>query len=200
MSLASTTIVPVGVDSQNSAIDELLERIARGDRHAFAQLYRLTAPRLFGLVKRVLRDSAQSEEVGQEVFLEIWQTASRFQRGKGRGLTWIFTMAHRRAIDRVRASQSSRDRDLRIGIRDRETEHDSVAEKVDLIFEGMRMREAMTHLSPVQRQAIELTYFGGYTQSELASALGIPISTAKTRMRDGLLKLRQVFAAVEFGL
>ena len=105
------------VESTSSPIDALLSRVGGGDRHAFDQLYGLTAPRLFGLIRRVVRDAAQSEEVGQEVFLEIWETAARFDPAKGRGIGWIFTMAHRRAVDRVRASQSSRDRDLRIDVR-----------------------------------------------------------------------------------
>ncbi|MDP9026254.1 MAG: ECF RNA polymerase sigma factor SigK [Actinomycetota bacterium] len=187
-------VAAASADPDTSSVDELLERVATGDHLAFAQLYRQTSARLFGLVKQVLRDPAQSEEVGQEVFLEIWQTASGFQRAKGRGITWIFTMAHRRAIDRVRASQASRDRDLRIGIRDRDREHDSVVEKVELMVESERVRLALAELSEVQRQAIELAYFGGYTQSELAAYLGVPLSTAKTRMRDGLLNLRRALA------
>ena len=187
------TAGPTGaVELRASPIDELLERVATGDRLAFEQLYRSTAPRMFGLIRQILRDPSQSEEVSQEVFLEIWQTASRFQSAKGRGISWIFTLAHRRAVDRVRSSQSSRDRDYRIGIRDRETEHDSVAEQIDTIFESARMRAALELLTAVQRQAIELAYFGGHTQSEMAVILGVPLSTAKTRMRDGLLRLRKV--------
>jgi RNA polymerase sigma-70 factor (ECF subfamily) len=175
-------------------LDGLLERVGAGDRSAFDQLYRLTAARVFGLIRQILRDSAQSEEVGQEVYLEAWQTASRYDRTKGRAQTWLFTMAHRRAIDRVRASQSSRDRDLRIGIRDRETDHDSVAERVEVILESARVRVALAALSAVQRQAIELAYFAGHTQTEIAELLGVPVSTAKTRMRDGLIRLRRELA------
>lgn len=186
------TTQPIGVaDPDATPIDELIERVAAGDRVAFEQLYRSTSPRLFGLIRQILRDPSQSEEVSQEVFLEIWQTASRFQRSKGRGLSWIFTLAHRRAIDRVRSSQSSRDRDYRIGMRDRDTEHDSVAEQIDTIFESARMRAAFELLTAVQRQAIELAYFGGHTQTEMAAILGVPLSTAKTRMRDGMLRLRK---------
>ena len=186
------TALPIDTaELRASPIDELIERVATGDRVAFDELYRTTAPRLLGLIRQILRDPSQSEEVSQEVFLEIWQTASRFQRTKGRGLSWIFTLAHRRAIDRVRSSQSSRDRDYRIGMRDRETEHDSVAERIETIFESARMRAALELLTAVQRQAIELAYFGGHTQSEMAAILGVPLSTAKTRMRDGLLRLRK---------
>src|SRR5690348_4766355 len=98
--------------------EDLLQRVATGDREAFAQLYDRTAPRVFGLVKRLLRDHSQSEEVTQEVFLEIWQTATRYDTSKGGAIAWMLTMTHRRAVDRVRASQASRNRDTRIGIRD----------------------------------------------------------------------------------
>ena len=98
--------------------ETLLERVAVGDKSAFSDLYDQFAPRVLGLIKRLLIDHAQSEEVAQEVFLEIWQSASRFDAKKGGASTWILTMAHRRAVDRIRASQSSRDRDTKIGIRD----------------------------------------------------------------------------------
>lgn len=177
--------------------DDLLQRVGFGDRRAFEQLYALTSPRLFGLVRRVLRDPSQSEEVSQEVYLEVWQTASRYDRSKGRCLTWMFTMAHRRAVDRVRASQSSRDRDLRIGMRDQDSPRDTVAEQVEVSVEGARMRRAIATLSLVQRQAIELSYFSGYTQGEVAEMRGTPVGTVKTRVRDGLIKLRTLLADSE---
>jgi RNA polymerase sigma-70 factor (ECF subfamily) len=142
------------------------------------------------LIRRVLVDHAQSEEVAQEVFLEIWQTAPRFDSTKGAAMTWIMTMAHRRAIDRIRSSQSGRDRDIAIGIRDLGTPYDEVAETVETSVEHERVQAAMAQLSDLQRQAVSLTYYGGLTQTEVAEALSVPLGTVKTRIRDGMLRLR----------
>ena len=170
--------------------EDLLQRVATGDREAFARLYDRTAPRVFGLVKRLLRDHSQSEEVTQEVFLEIWQTATRYDTSKGGAIAWMLTMTHRRAVDRVRASQASRNRDTRIGIRDFPTDFDSVAENVEVRIESERVKEAMMRLTELQRQAVQLAYFGGYSHSEVAAMLSVPIGTVKTRLRDGMIRLR----------
>jgi len=173
-----------------SSPEQLLERVAEGDRDAFAQLYDQTAPRVLGLIKRLLKDHSQSEEVTQEVFLEIWQTATRFDHNKGGAASWMLTMAHRRAVDRVRASQSSRDRDTKIGIRDFETDYDSVTEQVEIRIEHERVERALGRLTELQRQAVTLAYYGGYTHSEVSSMLHVPIGTVKTRLRDGMIRLR----------
>jgi RNA polymerase sigma-70 factor (ECF subfamily) len=170
--------------------EDLLGRIARGDRIAFADLYDRTAPRVFGLVKRLLRDHSQSEEVTQEIFLEIWQTASRYESSKGGALSWMLTMTHRRTVDRIRASQASRDRDVRVGIRDFAPAFDSVAERVEVQLESERVKNAMTRLTELQRQAVTLAYFGGYSHSEVSAMLKVPIGTVKTRLRDGMIRLR----------
>jgi RNA polymerase sigma-70 factor, ECF subfamily len=170
--------------------DELLAKVAKGDQRAFAALYDLVAPRVLGLTTRVLRDRAQSEEVTQEVFLEIWQNAPRFDVTKGTATTWIMTMTHRRAVDRVRAAQSSRDRDTKVGIRDYLVDYDSVAETVETTVETERVKKAMARLTEYQRQAVILAYYGGYTHSEVAEMLHIPVGTIKTRLRDGLIRLR----------
>jgi RNA polymerase sigma-70 factor (ECF subfamily) len=170
--------------------EDLLARVARGDQSAFADLYDLLAPRALGLVTRVLRDRAQAEEVTQEVFLEVWQTAPRYDAGRGSAMTWVLTMAHRRAIDRIRSSQASRDRDAREGVRDYRPEIDSVAETVETTMEHERVTKAMARLTELQRQAVSLAYYGGYTHSEVAALLNIPLGTVKTRLRDGMIRLR----------
>lgn len=176
--------------SAGPSIDELVRRVAVGDQVAFSELYDGIAPRLLGLIKRVLIDHAQSEEVAQEVFLEIWQTATRFDRSKGSALSWMFTMAHRRAIDRVRSAQSGRDRDVKIGIRDTPAAYDSVSESVEVKMESERVKVAMASLTDLQRQAVTLAYYDGYTQTEVAEMLSIPLGTVKTRIRDGMIRLR----------
>jgi len=176
--------------SAGDLVADLLVRVAGGDQVAFAELYDLLSPRVFGLIVRVLVNRAQSEEVLQEVFLEIWQSAARFAPNKGQGRSWILTIAHRRAVDRVRASQSSAERDARVGLRDLDVAHDSVAEQVQLSIEGARVSRALALLPEAQREAIVLAYYGGYSQSEIATLMGTPLGTIKTRMRDGISRLR----------
>ncbi|TFD30723.1 sigma-70 family RNA polymerase sigma factor [Cryobacterium cryoconiti] len=170
--------------------EELLGRVAQGDEAAFGELYDRMAPRVLGLVRRLLVDPAQSEEVAQEIFLEIWQTATRYEAQRGGASTWILTMAHRRAVDRIRSSQASRDRDVKIGIRDLAVAYDEVSETVAVRIEHERVEKAMSRLTELQRQAISLAYYGGLSQSEVAERLQIPLGTVKTRLRDGLIRLR----------
>lgn len=177
--------------SDDDRATALLSSVAGGSQDAFSQLYDLISPRVFGLIRRILVDHAQAEEVAQEVFLEVWQTAPRFAPNKGGARGWILTMAHRRAVDRVRASQAGRDRDVRIGIRDQKVDYDSVSEDVEVRVEAERVDRAMGTLSDIQRQAISLAYHGGLSQSEVAEQLGIPLGTVKTRIRDGMIRLRE---------
>ncbi|GAA3644121.1 ECF RNA polymerase sigma factor SigK [Microbacterium awajiense] len=171
-------------------VGELLRRVADGDQTAFARVYDMLSARVFGLILRVLVDRSQSEEVLQEVFLEVWQSASRFAPNRGQGRSWILTIAHRRAVDRVRASQASTDRDVRAGVRELGAGPDGVAEQVELRIEGERVATALATLPDPQREALTLAYYGGYSQSEIAALVGAPLGTIKTRMRDGLSRLR----------
>lgn len=170
--------------------EELIRRIALGDEQAFEDLYDQVSPTVFGLVRRVVRNPAQSEEVTQEIFLEIWQNAARFDADRGKALSWILVIAHRRAVDRVRASQSSVDRDLREGIKEYKESYDDVAELVELRLESERVNRAMESLTDMQREAIRLAYYGGYTHREVADLLKVPVGTVKTRIRDGMIRLR----------
>jgi len=170
---------------------ELIVRSADGDQTAFAQLYDMLSARVFGLILRVLVNRAHSEEVLQEVFLEVWQSAASFAPNRGQGRSWVMTIAHRRAVDRVRSAQSSADRDERAGLRELHTPQDGVAEQVELRIESRRVARALEKLPDPQREALTLAYFGGYSQSEIAALVGSPLGTIKTRMRDGLTRLRQ---------
>lgn len=171
-------------------VGALLVRIAAGDQSAFAALYDMLSARAFGLILRVLVNRSQSEEVLQEVFLEVWQSAARFAPNKGQGRTWILTIAHRRAVDRVRASQASTERDVRVGMRDIGIAHDTVAEQVELGIAADQVATALGALPEAQRETLVLAYYGGYSQSEIAALVGSPLGTIKTRMRDGLTRLR----------
>jgi RNA polymerase sigma-70 factor (ECF subfamily) len=167
-----------------------LRQVAKGDEDAFAALYDETAPRVHGLVLRVLRNPSQSEEVTQEVYLEVWRGASRFDPRKGSAIGWLLTMAHRRAVDRVRSSQSATVRDDTWHARSRDVAFDTTAELATARIEARRVRSALDGLTQVQREAVSLAYLGGYTHTEVASLLDLPLGTAKTRIRDGLIRLR----------
>lgn len=182
--------VPDDGADPGDAVGALLVRCADGDRDAFAELYDLLSPRVFGLILRVLVDRAQSEEVLQEVFLEVWQSAAKFAPNKGQGRSWLLTIAHRRAIDRVRSAQAGSDRDIRAGFRDLVDTTDDVQERVELTIESERVVRALRRLPEVQREALVLAYYGGYSQSEIAAITGTALGTVKTRMRDGLTRLR----------
>jgi RNA polymerase sigma-70 factor (ECF subfamily) len=142
------------------------------------------------MVLRVVRDPAQSEEVTQEVFLEIWRTAGRYDPDRGSPLGWLLTIAHRKAVDRVRAAEASTRRDTTYHDRNKPVDHDTTAEAVHASLEARRVRGALQNLTEVQRQAVGLAYFGGYTHTEVATMLDLPVGTAKTRIRDGLIRLR----------
>ena len=197
--LMEMVIDGVDVPEDGSAGDlaaDLLVRVAGGDQQAFAELYDMLSSRVFGLILRVLVNHSQSEEVLQEVFLEVWQSAARFAPNKGQGRTWILTIAHRRAVDRVRASQASADRDVKAGIRDLGIAHDSVAEQVELSMAGEQVVAALGMLPEAQREALVLAYYGGYSQSEIAVLSKTPLGTIKTRMRDGLTRLRSEMGVI----
>lgn len=169
---------------------ELLRSSARGDESAFAALYDATSARVYGLVLRLVRDPAQSEEVTQEVYLDVWRTASRFDAQRGSALSWLLTIAHRKAVDRVRSAEASRGRDTSYHQQNQSVEHDSTADAAHASFEATRVRAALDQLTAAQREAISLAYFGGYTHAEVATMLDLPVGTAKTRIRDGLIRLR----------
>jgi RNA polymerase sigma-70 factor (ECF subfamily) len=169
---------------------DLLRACGRGDETAFARLYDATSSRVVGLAVRVIRDPAQAEEVAQEAFLEIWRTSGRFDPAKGSPLGWLLTIVHRKAVDRVRSAEASTRRDTTYHQQNQPVEHDSTAEAAQASLEARRVRQALTSLTPVQREALELAYFGGYTHTEVATMLELPVGTAKTRIRDGLIRLR----------
>jgi len=182
--------VDPAVDGAPRDEQQLLVAVARGDQAAFGELYDRVAGTVHGVVRKVVRDPAQSEEVTQEVLVEVWRTAVRFDPQRGSARTWILTMAHRRAIDRVRSEQSSRDRTERAGHRDRSPAFDEVAEEIERNDEHDQVREALAALTDLQREAVGLAYYQGYTYREVAELLDTPLGTVKTRMRDGLIRLR----------
>ncbi|MEP7160244.1 MAG: ECF RNA polymerase sigma factor SigK [Dermatophilaceae bacterium] len=187
------SVAPPGRESPGGAVDVLaglVTRSAGGDEAAFAQLYDALAPRIYGLVRRILRDPAQAEEVSQEVFLDLWRGSGRFDPLRGTALAWALTIAHRKTVDRVRSVTASRARDDVYAASALDVDHDSTSEAAIGRLDATRVRAALATLTDVQRQAVELAFLGGFTHTDIAHLLDLPLGTAKARIRDGLLRLR----------
>lgn len=169
-------------------LDSLLLRVARGDQGAFEAIYDRLAGPAYGVIRKVVRDPAQSEEVTQEVLLEVWRTAARFDPALGSAATWAMTIAHRRAIDRVRSTVAAAQREQMTA--DFRVPADEVAETVEANLERERVRRCLGGLAEAQRESITLAYYGGYSYREVAALLGTALGTIKTRIRDGLIRMR----------
>jgi RNA polymerase sigma-70 factor (ECF subfamily) len=176
--------------SSEPDLEELVGRVALGDEEAFAGVYDAVAGSVLGVARAVLRDQAQSEEVAQEVLVEVWRTAPRFRPERGTAVNWILTLAHRRAVDRVRSVEAAAARDHKAALLERTPEFDEVTEQVEARLEREQVRRCLRTLTEIQRQAVTLAYYRGLTYSQVAEALTLPLGTAKTRLRDGLIRLR----------
>jgi len=168
----------------------LLGRAGRGDEQAFAELYDATSARAYGLALRVVRNRAQAEEVVQDAYLDAWRTSGRFDPDRGSATGWLLTIVHRKAVDRVRSAEAAARRDTTYHRENAAVAHDETAETAQTALEAQRVRGAVATLTDVQREAVALAYFGGYTHTEVARMLDVPVGTAKTRIRDGLIRLR----------
>ncbi|MBA2456527.1 MAG: ECF RNA polymerase sigma factor SigK [Nocardioidaceae bacterium] len=185
----------LGGGGEPERLESLLNRVARGDEEAFSKLYDRISAAVFGMARRVVRDPARAEEVAQEVFLQVWQGANRFDAERGSAKTWILTLAHRRAVDAVRHDQASTDREQRLDWSGG-PDYDSVQEEVGTRLEHEQVRRCLQNLTDLQREAITLAYFGGYTYVEVSSLLEANTATVKTRMRDGLIRLRDCLGVI----
>jgi RNA polymerase sigma-70 factor, ECF subfamily len=177
-----------GANRPGDALGALLVQVARGDQEAYAAVYDAVAGQVLGVVRAVVRDPAQSEEVAQEVLLDVWRSASRFDPDRGGAAAWVMTLAHRRAVDRVRSEQKAAERELRVATAS--VAYDEVAEAVEARLDRERVRRCLGSLTELQRESVTLAYYGGYTYREVAELLGVATGTIKTRMRDGLIRLR----------
>jgi RNA polymerase sigma-70 factor (ECF subfamily) len=180
--------VPAGGDEQ-AELRRLVALTARGDEAAFEALYDALAATVYGICRRVLRNPAESEEVAQEVLLEIWRTASRYDPARAGVRSWAVMIAHSRAVDRVRSSERRKAREEATALPEPPAV-DEVAEAAVSAFEVRRVRRAMAALSDVQRESVRLAFYGGHTHREVAALLGVPLGTVKTRIRDGMTRLR----------
>jgi RNA polymerase sigma-70 factor, ECF subfamily len=177
-----------GIPQRPDELGDLLVLVARGDPDAYAAVYDRTAGQVLGIALSVVRDPAQSEEVAQEVLLDVWRSASRFDPKLGSGAAWVMTLAHRRAVDRVRSEQKATEREQRAASAD--VAYDEVTEAVEARLDRERVRRCLGSLTELQRESVTLAYYGGYTYRQVAGLLGVAVGTVKTRMRDGLIRLR----------
>jgi RNA polymerase sigma-70 factor (ECF subfamily) len=184
---ASQTPGP-GAARRGDELGALLALVARGDHGAYKAVFDRTASQVLGTVLAVVRDPAQSEEVAQEVMLDVWRSASRFDANIGSAAAWVATLAHRRAVDRVRSEQKAAERELRVA--SSAIAYDEVTEAVEARLDRERVRRCLGSLTELQRESVTLAYYGGYTYREVAELLGVAVGTVKTRMRDGLIRLR----------
>lgn len=185
MATTPGTDAATGLDAET-----LMAAVARGDQTAFAALYDAVSGSVHGVARAVLRDPDHAAEVTQEVMLEVWRTAPRYDRAQGTVRTWVLTLAHRRAVDRVRAVQAQRDRDQRVLDGEHSRPFDVVSEEVEDAMERSRVQGCLGTLTDTQRDAVVLAYYGGRTYREVAEELGAALPTVKSRIRDGLLRLR----------
>jgi RNA polymerase sigma-70 factor, ECF subfamily len=184
-----------GREASAARLAELVALSASGHDDAFAELYDLTAARIHGVVLRVLRSADHAAEVTQEVFVDVWRQAARYSPEKGSVLAWMTTVAHRRAVDRVRSVSSEVARDDRYAAATADRAVDGVWMGVEQRLDAAMVRKGMASLTAIQREAITLAYFGGYSQSQVAQLLNLPLGTVKTRIRDGLIGLRNALGA-----
>src|SRR4051794_33760503 len=184
-------VVPMQSRTESAELTELMARVASGDQAAFAQLYDRTSRSVFGIVLNVVRDRAQAEEVTQEVYVDAWRTATRFDPAAGSPKAWLNTIAHRRAVDRVRSAERRSQRERRSFL---ESTDDPVSRDTSEIMvardESSRVLDALTALPEPQRDAVVLAYFEGRSHRDISESLQVPLGTVKTRIRDGLRRLR----------
>jgi RNA polymerase sigma-70 factor (ECF subfamily) len=163
--------------------------VAVGDQHAFELLYHQLARPTYGVIRRVLRDPSQSEEVTQEVLLEVWRTATRFEPAKGGAASWVLTIAHRRAIDRVRSEVATSEREQKAAGAG-PGPADDFTEIIEASMDRDRVQRCMGQLSDVQRESIRLAYYSGYTYRQVSAKVGVTLAAIKSRIRDGLIRMR----------
>ncbi|MEU4314642.1 ECF RNA polymerase sigma factor SigK [Nocardia sp. NPDC024068] len=189
---------PAGHDDHATARrhSELLQAAGSGDRQAFTDFYRETSPRVFGLARRILRNPTAAEEATQEVYLQVWSAAARYDPARSSAIGWLMMITHRRAVDRVRAEESAAGREIVYGHTHLGRDHDIVSETVHQRLDEAAVRDCLEVLTSTQREAVALAYYSGRTYREVADQLESPLPTIKSRIRDGLKRLQNCLSGV----
>lgn len=187
----ATLTVAARLPLVTAELDALLRQVARQDVDAFAAFYDQTRSRVFGLVTRVLRDPGYSEETTQDVYLQVWRNAHTYDPAAGSPLAWLMTLAHRRAVDRVRSEQAASTRESRYGAANVEPPADHVADEVILDDERRQVANCLGSLTDTQRECIQLAYYDGLTYVQVSEHLSTNLATIKSRMRDAIRGLRR---------
>lgn len=191
VTLRNDGIESPGLDPMSGPdLDALLRRVAQHDSAAFAELYDATRSRVYGMVCRVLRDRGYSEETTQDVYLQVWRTAESYDPASGSALAWLLTLAHRRAVDRVRSEQAASQRDSRYGAATVERDTDHVTDAVISAEDRRRVSACLDGLTEIQRECVELAYYQGLTYVQVSERLSANLATVKSRMRDAMRGLR----------
>jgi RNA polymerase sigma-70 factor, ECF subfamily len=184
---------PAGSAGREAELAALISQMARGDQQAYGQFYDRTAGAVLGMVLGVIRDREQSEEVMQEILVEAWRTASRFDPDEGSAMSWLMTLAHRRAVGRVRSEQPADEREKRASAA--WMADDPPSGPAEAALDAGRVRRCLGTLTQEQRESVTLAYFGGYSYSEVAALTGVPAGTVRTRLRDALIRIRDGLGA-----
>ena len=188
-SAAHLRLADASSDDPDADAGQLLVGVGRGDEQAFAAVYDLLGAAVYGLARRVVRDPARAEEIAQEVFIQVWQSAARFDPARGSAKGWVLTLAHRRAVDAVRHDQAATNRENSYDWSNG-PDYDEVEETVSTTLEHEQVRRCLEGLTELQREAVNLAYYNGHTYAEVAQVLDANPATIKTRIRDGLVRLR----------
>jgi RNA polymerase sigma-70 factor, ECF subfamily len=172
--------------------EALVALVARGDEDALAELYDRVGRIAYGLAVRILRDERHAEDAVQEALLQVWRSAATFRPERAKASTWVLTLVHRRAVDLVRREERRQADPLSDDASAAVESAEQTDEAAWLRFERERVQTALKQLPDLQREALELSYYGGFSQSELAERLGVPLGTIKSRMFSGLARLREL--------
>lgn len=172
---------------------QLIQRVAKGDERAFNELYERYVAAAFGLATRICGDRSLAEDVVQEAFLSIWRKPGSYSPDRGSVAAYVMAAVHHKAVDAIRHEESLKRRERKVS-EPAETSNEDIEQEGWLSVMGDQVRSAVAKLSPLQSEALELAYFEGLTYSEVATKLEIPLGTAKTRLRDGMIRLRNVLA------
>ncbi|MCC3276516.1 sigma-70 family RNA polymerase sigma factor [Arthrobacter sp. zg-Y40] len=189
---ASADTSPEGGENHGPDLADLVRRSGNGDEASFAALYDATSSKVYGLALRVVRSPEIAAEVVQEVYLMAWQQSERFDSALGSVPAWLCTLAHRRAVDRIRQLVREREREQTYEEERTEPPADQTWQEVEQSMDAHQVRDGLDTLSPLQREAVALAYYQGCTHRQVAEHLGIPLGTAKARIRDGLKSLKSV--------